>query len=221
MKKISSALLLVLLALVLISSQALAQKPTHTPKPKHTPDASEAAETEDEAGGKPEKAGKPAGKKYNFQGEISSFDGSLLVINLKKGGTANISVNADTVIKIPGNQENTGSLQTGDRVIAQTVLGQNGGYLAIRIHLIPGKPMRIHRVGVVTAYDGATITIQAKDGATYTFQVAAEAKILPEGQATALQPGVTVTIISPRTFTGDLPIAKGIVIHPEGETPDD
>jgi len=45
-------------------------------------------------------------------------------------------------------------------------------FTAVKVQVVPGKPARIHRVGVVTAYTaGESITILAKDGNEYTFEL--------------------------------------------------
>jgi len=39
---------------------------------------------------------------------------------------------------------------------------------------------------------------------------------LPKGRQDLLKDGAFVTVISPRSFAGVDPVAKGIVVHPEG-----
>ncbi len=56
-----------------------------------------------------------------------------------------------------------------------------GEFTAVTVHVVPGKPEKIHRVGVVTVYEaGKTITIEGKDGELYTFELSDTTKILPE-----------------------------------------
>ena len=83
---------------------------------------------------------------------------------------------------------------------------------------MPGKPEKIHRVGVVTVYEaGKTITIEGKDGELYTFELSDTTKILPEERVDQLVVGAKVTIISRRDPTGGPLAAQGIVVHPEDE----
>lgn len=87
--------------------------------------------------------------------------------------------------------------------------------LALSVQVIPGKPVKIHRVGIVTAYTaGVTITIQAKDAQQYTFLLSETTKILPAERAADLKVGSFVTIISRRDVTGGPLSAQGIVVHP-------
>ena len=85
---------------------------------------------------------------------------------------------------------------------------------AKKIILIPGKPTKVYKVGVVTDYQpGISITIQAKNASLHTFLVTADTKILPADQADKLVVGAVVTIISPRDVTSLDRTAKAIVIH--------
>ena len=54
------------------------------------------------------------------------------------------------------------------------------------------------------------------DGLEYTFQLTADTKILPAERADQLAVGSLVTLIAPRDPSSEIPIAKGIVIHPAG-----
>jgi hypothetical protein len=70
-------------------------------------------------------------------------------------------------------------------------------------------------VGVVIAYlPGQSITIMDRDGNQLTFELAPSLKIVPPQRASALAPGVYVTIIAPNNVPGGKQIAVGIVIHP-------
>jgi hypothetical protein len=100
-------------------------------------------------------------------------------------------------------------------VMVQAIRDQGGNLIARSIMVIPGKPAKIHRVGIVTAYTaGVSITIQGKDGNAYTFALNGETKLLPPERAGSLGVGSRVTIIAPRDPSGSDVIAKGIVIHP-------
>ncbi len=88
-------------------------------------------------------------------------------------------------------------------------------WTALYIHVVPGKPEIIHRVGIVTEYEaGVQITILAVDGNSYTFALTADTKILPWHREDLLKVGARVTIISRRDVTGGELTAQGIVIHP-------
>jgi hypothetical protein len=81
--------------------------------------------------------------------------------------------------------------------------------------VIPGKPNKVHRVGIVTEYtEGSSITIQDKDGNTFTFAITSETKLLPAERAETLEVGSRVTIIAPRDPASGGVKVKGIVIHP-------
>ena len=81
--------------------------------------------------------------------------------------------------------------------------------------VIPGKPTKIHRVGVVIAYTpGVSITIQDKNGNEFTFTLTGETKLLPAERAEELAVGSRVTIIAPRDPASGGVTVKGIVIHP-------
>ena len=161
-----------------------------------------------------DKANKKAGRKYNFKGEVTSFDGGVIVITGKRGGTA--TVDANTEIKVSGPEGGAAAIQVGQQVMVQAVKVDNG-FLALRVHLFPNKPAHIHRVGQVTDYQpGVSITVQDKKGTT-TFQIAPDVKILPAVRVDQLKVGSRVTIISPARVNKDAghPVAKGIVVHPE------
>lgn len=182
-----------------------------------------------------ERLEKKAGKKVHFRGVVSEVgDGSFV---LDVGGTMiTFMVNDDTQIKIPtlGKDADLSMLNLGVKASVQAVemvaespaegeavLQQEEGtgeYLALKVQVIPGKPVRIHRVGVVTNYQaGVSITIQAKDMQLYTFLLTETTKILPLERQADLQVGVWVTIISRRDPTGGPLTAQGIVIHPKTE----
>lgn len=225
MKKNLCISIIVPLFLMLFFSQAFAAssarqdiKPKNTPKPGETesmgkPETSDAQQQQvDEKGNKPEKH---PGKKYNFKGVVVSFDGSQLVLNTKDGTPVTFTVDENTDIKFSGPKDGTEKLQENQGAIVQAVKTEKDAYLAVRIHVMPDKPQRIHRVGEVTAYDDRnSITVQDKKGST-TFKIATDVKILPAERAGMLKTGARVTIISPRDPSGGMPVAKGIVIHPE------
>lgn len=218
MKKTVSISLIVCLCLVLFVTQVFAAGPAGaSPKPKKTPGPNETPEVEMEqqesqAQGQGQAKANHPGRKYNFKGDVTSFDNGVLVIAGKHGGT--VTVDANTEIKVSG-ADQSATIQVGQQVMAQAVKADNG-YLALRVHLFPNKPAHIHRVGQVTAYQpGVSITVQDNKGST-TFQIAPDVKILPAERADQLKEGARVTIISPSNASADPthPVAKGIVVHP-------
>jgi len=123
-----------------------------------------------------------------------------------------IAVNGDTKYKVPG-KKNAGldDIPVDARVAVLVV--KNGDTLTAQsIHLIPGKPARIHRVGEVTAYDaGNSITVKNKKGDTSTFTLDNKTKIMPEGKTPAV--GDTVTVVARRIPSATTWTAQAIVIH--------
>jgi len=101
--------------------------------------------------------------------------------------------------------------------MALAVRDQNNSLLARSVMVIPGKPVRTHRVGWVTEYTpGVSITILAHDGNTYAFLLTADTKILPAERAGELGIGSRVTLIAPRDPALLGWTAFGIVVHPAG-----
>jgi len=161
-----------------------------------------------------EKAGQH-GKHENYRGTIAAVDDSSLTLTLKDGSTKTFSFTADTWIKVPGGQNTDNSLQAGMKATVQTVVDQSGNQTVLAVLAIPGKPIRAHRVGVVTDYTtGTSVTIQASDGNTYMFTLTGDTKILPTEKADQLAVGSRVTIIAPRVPSSTSLTATGIVVHP-------
>ena len=213
--------LLTAFALLFVSSQVFASPVdvqaensvvgTETPKVKGPERATQNAE--DNASKQPEKG--PKGKHENYKGTVSAFDGASITLTLKDGSSVTINVTTDTQIKFAGKKDTTSTIEVGMTVIVQALRADDGTLTARSVMVIPGQPVKIHRVGTVTEYNvGAAITIQNKDGNTFTFPLAAETKILPAERAGELTIGSRVTIIAPRDpATGGVNIT-GIVIHP-------
>lgn len=223
MKRSLSIIFIVALALVLVFSQAFASstsyKPKPTPQPKQDGQVTESEQDEqgqpNEKGGKPDKANQHAGRKYNFKGEVTAFDGSTLELNTKKGGTVQVLVDANTEIKVSGPDQEGVQIETQQQVMVQATKTEKGVYQALRVHIMPNKAQRVHRVGTVTAYEaGKSITVEDAKGAS-TFEIAKDVKILPAERAGELQVGSRVTIICPRDPSGETLTATGIVVHPQ------
>lgn len=189
-----------------------------TPEVKSTPGLKAIEKAQEKATEKPGKDEK-AGKKENFQGIVQAVSADTLTILVKDDTIVIVKVNQDTQVKVPSlKTASLADIKAGARLTIQATRDSSNTLVARFIHLIPGQPARIHRVGTVTAYTpGASITIQAKDGNKTTFQVTAQTKILPEELKDQIKVGALVTIISPRQVSSGLLAAQGIVIH----TPDE
>lgn len=227
MKKTFSIILFAALCLALFFTQALASSPATSLKPKQTPLPNETSVSNDavtnpnhpgkpdEKGKKPAQAEKHSGKKVVFKGEVASYENGALVVKLKDGSSVTVSVDENSDVKIAGPKDSSGEITAGSQVIVQAALSGDQSYLALRIRVIPARPQRVHRVGIVTAYaPGVSITIQDAKGSS-TFQIAADVKILPQERAADLQEGARVTIISPRDPANGSLVARGIVVHPQ------
>lgn len=181
---------------------------------------------------------KLAGKKYHFRGEVVAVDAASLTVKLKTGEEMVFALTEATSFKIPTlgsatwEQLNVGvqvvvqavktSVDPATPVATEAVVPAADEFTAVRVQVVPGKPVRIHRVGVVTAYTaGESITILARDGQEYTFELSETTKILPEERVDLLVVGAKVTIISRRDPTGGPLAAQGIVVHPAEDEDDD
>jgi hypothetical protein len=127
-----------------------------------------------------------------------------------------VGLNAETRLKFPGPKDSApASIEPGMNAMVQAIRDQDGNLIARAVMVIPGKPSRIHRVGIVTEYSaGGSITIQDKNGNTYTFALSADTRLLPLERAGELAVGSRVTVIAPRDPAGGGVTVKGIVIHP-------
>ena len=184
-------------------------KPEKTPGAKATEKAVERA-TEGKGNGKETK-----GKKTTYQGMVASVSADSLTVTVN-GAPLTFAITAETKFQIPsfGPSATLAELNVGVRVVVQATQAEDGPLTAVSVHVVPGKPEKIHRVGIVTEYTPeVSITIQGKDGGTTTFIVTADTKILPAHAVERLVVGARVTIISPRDVTGGPLTAKGIVVH--------
>lgn len=243
-------LLIAALLLILLVSQVYAKAPdAGTIIPKHPTGTQVVAQPEEDHGNKPDKPDKPAkpdkpgkpdqtgkpdkdqttddedqsekpGKKLNFHGVIAAVSADSITLTLKDDSSVTIAIDADTKVQIPGAENVENAALAADMNAVVQAVEKDGGYLALRIHVAPGKPEHIHRVGVVVAYTASSITVENKKGEQTTFVITADTIILPAERADQLVEGATVTIISPRDVTGNMLIAKGIVVHPEKQEDD-
>lgn len=217
--KNKSALFLIitiLVSLFLLTGQVFAgpaAKPT--PKAPKTPGA-KATEKADERATKMAEKGKK-GKPEHYRGTIDAADGASLTLKLDDGSTVTVGLTAETRIQVPGQGGGVEALQPGLKAMVQAYRDENDALVARSVHVIPGRPTRMHHVGWVTDYQpGISITIQAHDGQLYTFLLTAETRILPVERAGQLAAGSRVTIIAPRDVSATEATAKGIVVHPDG-----
>lgn len=158
-------------------------------------------------------------KKENFKGVVATVGDSDLAVTLADGSTVPFALTEDTRISIPtlGKTATAANLLVGMQVNVRAEKGDAGLYIALSVSATPGKPTKVHQVGVVIAYQmGVSISIEASDGNSYTFTLSEDAKILPSDRIDQLKVGSRVTIISPRDVVGGESIAAGIVIHPDG-----
>src|SRR5215211_1253726 len=213
MNKYRVILFLVLsLRLLLVTSQVFAssanqQGGQNTPGAKATEKAIERATKQ---------VGNPHGEHENFRGTVSAVGSTSITLTLRDGSSVTVGLNADTRVKFPGPKNSTPiAIQPGMSAMVQTIRDQGDNLIARAVMVIPGKPSKIHRVGIVTEYvSGHSITIQDKDGNTYTFAITGEIKLLPAERAGTLAVGSRVTIIAPRDAAAGKVTVRGIVIHP-------
>ena len=220
--KIYRILLFVFVAFALLfaSTQVLAG-PGNTPNAQNasttkTPGAKATEKAEDQATQRANKENQRKGKHEHFKGTVTAVDSSSITLSLRDGSSVTIGLTGDTRFKFPGpiNSAPT-SIQVGATANVQAIRDENDNLVALRVMVIPGKPSKIHRVGIVTEYTpGASITIQDKHGNTYTFTIDGDIKLLPAERAGELAVGSRVTIIAPRDPASGGVTVKGIVIHP-------
>lgn len=225
MKKYRILLFLFLcLTLLFASTQVLASPASLTDaKTTRTPGAKATEKADDKPNKQPDKlndnvkqADKPQGKYKNFKGTVTALDLDSITLTLRDGSSVTIGLTADTRMKFPGSKKSAPrGIQPGMTAMVQAIHDANGDLVARSVMVIPGKPNKVHRVGIVTEYtEGSSITIQDKDGNTFTFAITSETKLLPAERAETLEVGSRATIIAPRDPASGGVKVKGIVIHP-------
>src|SRR6266498_569307 len=169
------------------ASPANFQNGKNTPGP-NTPGAKATKKTNDNA---TKQANNPHGKRENYKGIVSAVDSTSLTLTLRDGSSVTVGLSTDTRMKFPGPKNSTpGNIQPGMNAMVQASRDQDGNLIARAVMVIPGKPSKIHRVGIVTEYTaGSSITIQDKDGNTYHFVITDETKLLPAERAGTLAVG--------------------------------
>src|SRR5512143_977022 len=110
------------------------------------------------------------GKPTIYRGTIQLVSSSSLTLTLVDGSSVTMGITPDTKIRVPGPKANGDTLVVGMHVVAMAITDSNNNLVARAVMAIPGQPVRVHRVGTVTAYTaGSSITIKATDGNTYIF----------------------------------------------------
>jgi hypothetical protein len=160
------------------------------------------------------------GAKSDWRGVISFIDCAVPTFTVDTGGgnSAILALTADTKVSI-GSMRNGSCLDlaVGQKVMVQGTDDGQGNLTASIVRAVPGKPTKVHRVGVVSDYvPGVSITILAHDGNYYSFLLSPDTKILPAARANELAVGRLVTIIARRFFGAGPWPAQGIVVHPAG-----
>lgn len=156
-------------------------------------------------------------KPEHFIGTVSAVETASLTLTLRDGSsvTMGLAPNTRTVAVGPEGMLGPAQLSVGQYVLIQATRNA-GGELAARAILVPAsKPLRVHLVGVVTAYTpDVSITVEARDGKTYTLAITGRTNILPPEKAGSLAVGSHVTIVTPRNMSGGQSAALGIVVLP-------
>ena len=213
--------LLLSIVLLFVTTQVLAGPSNPTSPAKNTPGAQATARATEKAGDENENKGnqpedKGKGKHERYKGTVTVADSASLTLTLRDGSSVTIGLTADTRIKFAGPKQSApSSIQPGMTANVQALRDENNNLTARMVLILPDKPGKVHRVGIVTEYTpGASITIRDKDGNLFTFTIAGDIKILPPERANELVVGSRVTIIAPRDpATGGWTVI-GIVVHP-------
>jgi len=224
MKKVIAIMAVLTILMMVLSINQVAASSEDTLSAKKTPGAQATAQAIRKAEAdlnklKTEKV--KTQKSVNFKGEIvSSVEGSL-VISLRDGTLLTVILTEGTDVKIPGKKTDLSDLPTGLivglKVTVKGVLEADGTLTAQKISVIPGKPVKMSNVGVVSAYTpDVSIEITDKKGGIFVYLLDLNTKYLPAERIAELQVGTLVTIISPRDVTGAPVKATGVVIHPAG-----
>ena len=171
---------------------------------------------------------RPVAKHHGYEGTIESIadpgaTSTSFVLTPKKGGGTTINVNAETKYKVPGLKDATlANFKVGDRV-AVLVVEMNGGWTALHVNLIPGKPVHVQRVGIIATYTAAStstpgnITLKSKKGDLSTFVVTTDTKIKFKRGATAVTLGSKATVVARRDPATDKYTATEILVFgPKG-----
>jgi hypothetical protein len=163
-------------------------------------------------------------RRAHYRGTVTAVDGGSISLDTQQGAMT-FAITGDTRINIPSSKDaGAADINVGSQASVLAIQEEDESFTALSIQVVPGKPVHIHHVGVVTEYvEGVSITIEAKDGDLITFLIGEDFKILPAERAEELEAGRRVTIIARRDPAGGELTAQGVVIHPEAsgtETPE-
>jgi hypothetical protein len=225
-KKISLPVLIFsIIALAVSVLPAYAAPQADKPNPKKTPVGTGTPQAAQAAAGKSDQGNPKKGKPQHFKGTLDSISASSLTLTLADGSKVTLAVGAGTRIHVPGVKNiQPGQVVAGNRAMVLARPDAAGKLTAEKVQVVPGKPAKFHRVGVVTAHSATSISVQDKFGTITTFVLSSDAKILPPKRAASLAVGSRVTIIARRDPSGGPLTAKGVVVHPAqgtGEEEDD
>lgn len=162
----------------------------------------------------------PVAKHHGFAGTIKekltlsgyTVGSTAFTLTTRHQGIVTIFVNSETKYQVPGVKNATlDNFKAGDEV-AVLAADVNGTWVALHVHLIPAKPVHVHRVGTVTDYQpGKSITLKDKKGETSTFVVTSETKIKFKRGATGVKVGDRVMVSARRDPSTDKFTAKEIL----------
>lgn len=163
--------------------------------------------------------------KATYKGVLDSISATNLTLKLASGELVTVALTDKTQLKGPGGPKRAptlADLKVGLGLLVQASVASDGQLTALRLQLMPVKPVQAHHVGTVTAYTpGQSITIQAKDGTSVTYTLTEATKLLPAEHASEIAVGRQVTIIAPRSLNfGETLTATGVVLHIEDENAD-
>jgi len=203
---------------------------------KHELQAAEKAEDrelrqEEKALKQADKALQHPGQKLHFKGTIAGVTATTLDLIVGDGTTERFNLTPESIIKIPtlgltatwldllpGFKANVQAVQDApgqDPAVQDPAAQPAPTMTVVKVLVIPGKPIKTHRVGVVTAYTaGSSITIEEKDHKLYTYVLTPTTAILPPELAGQLAVGARVTVVLVTDPLGGPGTAIAIVVHP-------
>lgn len=199
------------IGLLFITSQVFASPAAPAPSAQDTTTTATSTSTPTPTPTSTEAVRRP--KHHVYRGTITALSQTSLTLTLSDGAALPMRITAQSIIRIPGQSRK--NLQVGMLASVLALADENKNLTILGALVVPGQPLRVHRVGTVTAYTaGASLTILATDGLSYTFILTNRTEILPDYLAGTLAVGARVTIIAPRDAPQAGALATGIVLHP-------
>jgi len=159
-----------------------------------------------------------AAQRGKVGGQVSSVEGSSIVVNTLSGETATVHTDADTAFRIPGIEEpGLDDIQPGDLIGAAGAWNDDGS-LQAAVVAVPREAERHRRQsGDVTAIEGTTLTVRTGRGMEVALATDGETAFHAPGVEDAalsdLEVGDRVTV-EVWTREGSL-YAKTVVVWPE------